>query len=110
MMRSIAKNGEKLLSALKFFTSNLHTLVYKTIEDTVVTIRAFEAARLEYDAERNNINSMVCTSGQANNSTTIITSDKVNQTKAKYEKLRDDVAVKMKFLEVCFSILFLFFD
>lgn len=99
MMRSIAKNGEKLLSALKFFTSNLHTLVFKTIEDTVVTIRAFEAARLEYDAERNNINSMMCASGQANNSTTIITSDKVNQTKAKYEKLRDDVAVKMKFLE-----------
>lgn len=99
MMRNIAKNGEKLLSALKFFTSNLHTLVYKTIEDTVVTIRAFEAARLEYDAERNNINNMVCTSGQANNSTTIITSDKVNQTKAKYEKLKDDVAVKMKFLD-----------
>lgn len=99
MMRGIAKNGEKLLSALKFFTSNLSTLVYKTIEDTIVTIRAFEAARLEYDAERNNINSMVCASGQANNSATTITSDKVNQTKAKYDKLREDVTIKMKFLE-----------
>jgi len=100
LMRGIAKNGEKLLSALKFFTSNLSTLVYKTIEDTIVTIRAFEAARLEYDAERNNINSITgCASGQANNSTTTVTSDKINQAKAKYERLRDDVAIKMKFLE-----------
>lgn len=101
-MRSIAKSGEKLLLALKFFTSNLSTLVYKTIEDTIVTIRAFEAARLEYDAERNSINSLVCSNSGAVNSnttTTTITSDKVNQAKSKYEKLRDDVVVKMKFLE-----------
>ncbi|KAI2804922.1 Arfaptin-1 [Blomia tropicalis] len=100
MMRSIAKNGEKLLMALKFFISNLSTLVYKTIEDTIVTIRAFEAARLEYDAERNNINSIVCTTaGQSSNSNTNITSDKVNHTKIKYEKLREDVLIKMKFLD-----------
>ncbi|CAG2183148.1 unnamed protein product, partial [Oppiella nova] len=46
MMRNVAKNGEKLLLALKFFTSNLSTLVHKTIEDTIVTIRHFESARL----------------------------------------------------------------
>lgn len=95
MMRSIAKNGDKLLMALKFFTSNLSTLVYKTIEDTICTIRAFEAARLEFDAERNAINNLVC----SNSNSTTVTSDKINQSKAKYERLRQDVIIKMKFLD-----------
>lgn len=103
MMRNISKNGEKLLLALKFFISNLSTLVYRTIEDTIITIRAFEAARLEYDAERNSIQSLGCASGSAGGSTTTtttnITSDKVNQAKAKFDKLREDVIVKMNFLE-----------
>lgn len=99
MMRSIAKNGDKLVMALKFFISNLSTLVYKTIEDTIGTIRAFEAARLEYDAERNSINSLVCTNSGQNANTTTVTSDKANQAKTKYEKLRQDVIIKMKFLE-----------
>ncbi len=93
MMRNVAKNGEKLVMALKFFTSNLSTLVNKTIEDTIITIRAYEMARLEFDAEKNSTaNSIPVQSGVS------ITSDKLNSAKCKYERLRDDVIVKMKFL------------
>ena len=34
--RLLVKNGEVLLGALKFFTSNLTTLVHKTIEDSIL--------------------------------------------------------------------------
>lgn len=109
MMKSIARNGDKLLMALRFFISNLTTLVYKTIEDTIVTIRAFEAARLEYDAERNCLNGLMCTSHASAGSsgtattttstTTNLSSEKMHQVRARYERLKEDVAIKMKFLD-----------
>ncbi|XP_027205555.2 ADP ribosylation factor interacting protein arfaptin [Dermatophagoides pteronyssinus] len=108
MMKSIARNGDKLLMALGFFISNLTTLVYKTIEDTIVTIRAFEAARLEYDAERNCLNGlMMCSSsnvaGQSSTTTTPtstnLNSEKLHQVRCRYERLKEDVAIKMKFLD-----------
>jgi len=94
MMRNVAKNGEKLVMALKFFTSNLSTLVNKTIEDTIITIRAYEMARLEFDAEKNSTaNLLPAQTGVS------VTSEKLNTAKCKYERLREDVIVKMKFLD-----------
>lgn len=93
MMRNVAKNGEKLIVALQFFTSNLSTLVNKTIEDTIITIRAYELARLEYDAEKN-----CCASLLPAQAGIAATCEKLNAAKCKYERLRDDVQVKMKFL------------
>ena len=46
------KNGASLLGALNFFTENLGTLVYTTIEDTMASYRDYQMNRLEYDAER----------------------------------------------------------
>ncbi|XP_054153046.1 arfaptin-2-like [Oppia nitens] len=92
MMRNVAKNGEKLLLALKFFTSNLTTLVHKTIEDTIITIKAYEMARLEYDAERNNSSTTTLTNQ-------VMATEKLRNTKCKYDRLREDVIVKMKFLD-----------
>ena len=92
MMRNVAKNGEKLLLALKFFTSNLQTLVNKTIEDTIITIKAYEMARLEFDAEKN---SLAIAVGQP----TAAAGEKLRNAKCKYERLREDVIIKMKFLE-----------
>lgn len=48
--RSLIMNGEILLGALSFFISNLTTLVHTTMEDSIVTVKAYESARLEYDA------------------------------------------------------------
>lgn len=89
------KNGEKLTTALNFFCSNLSTLINKTIEDTLTTVKQFEAARLEYDAERNSIN---FTSPTAQTSITY-SSDKLELARVRYEQLREDVQIKMKFLE-----------
>lgn len=43
--RSLTRNGETLLAALHFFNNSLNTLTNKTIEDTLLTIRQYEAAR-----------------------------------------------------------------
>jgi hypothetical protein len=43
--RNLTKNGETLLGALNFFVSSVNTLCNKTIEDTLLTIRQYEAAR-----------------------------------------------------------------
>lgn len=41
----LAKNGETLLGAINFFISSVKTLVDKTIEDTLINIKQYEAAR-----------------------------------------------------------------
>lgn len=94
MLKTVAKNGEKLILALKFFCCNLSTLVNKTIEDTITTIRAYEQARLEFDAEKNSTANLL--PAQATNPAN---SEKLAFTKMRYERLRDDVGVKLKFLD-----------
>uniref|UniRef100_A0A915HLM0 AH domain-containing protein n=1 Tax=Romanomermis culicivorax TaxID=13658 RepID=A0A915HLM0_ROMCU len=96
----IAKNGERLLSALNFFVSSLATLCDKTIEDTILTIKAFEIARLEYDANRNDLEQLQQTHNRSPDYQHALRQNEVTcqQYKAKYEQLRDDVQVKMKFL------------
>ena len=89
------KNGEKLIAALNFYCSNLSTLITKTIEDTLLTVRQYDSARLEYDAERNSLN---FTSPTAQTSITY-SSDKLELSRIRYEQLREDVQIKMKFLE-----------
>ena len=92
MLRVVAKNGEKLVAALRFFCSNLTTLCNKIIEDTIVTIRSFEQARLEYDAERNAVADLLPAQAAAN-------PEKLIAARAKYDRLRQDVSIKLKFLE-----------
>lgn len=43
--RALSKNGEMLLNALNTFLSTMNTLCNKTIEDTLMTVRQYEAAR-----------------------------------------------------------------
>lgn len=93
MLRIVAKNGEKLVLALRFFCSNLSTLVNKTIEDTIITIRSFEQARLEYDAERNSVANLLPAQAAVANP------EKLIAARSKYERLRQDVTIKLKFLE-----------
>lgn len=93
MLKNLSKNGEKLILALKFFSSNLNTLVNKTIEDTMITIRCYEKARLEYDAEKNSVSNLLPAQAVTTNT------EKLISTKAKYEKLKEDVAIKLQFLD-----------
>lgn len=41
----LCKNGEALLGAINFFVSSVDTLVNKTMEDTLMTIKHYENAR-----------------------------------------------------------------
>lgn len=89
------KNGEKLVAALNYYCSNLSTLINKTIEDTLLTVKQYESARLEYDAERNSMNLMTPTS----QTSYTYSSDKLELARIRYEQLKEDIQIKMKFLE-----------
>lgn len=95
--RNLTKNGETLLGALNFFISSVNTLCNKTIEDTLQSIRQYEAARVEYDAYRTDLETMTTKSNG---------SVGLEETQHSYEihrqhfmKLRAEVTIKMKFLD-----------
>uniref|UniRef100_A0A8C2AX24 ADP-ribosylation factor interacting protein 2a n=1 Tax=Cyprinus carpio TaxID=7962 RepID=A0A8C2AX24_CYPCA len=48
--RLLCKNGEILLGAIYFFVSSINRLFNKTMEDTLMTLRMYENARLEFAA------------------------------------------------------------
>ncbi|XP_050314402.1 arfaptin-2 [Anthonomus grandis grandis] len=95
--RNLTKNGETLLGALNFFISSVNTLCNKTIEDTMQSIRQYEAARIEYDAYRTDLESL---------STKPEGAIGLEEAQQGYEvhrqnfiKLRSEVTIKMKFLD-----------
>lgn len=45
--RLLCKNGETLLGAINYFVSSINTLVNKTMEDTLMTIKMYENARYQ---------------------------------------------------------------
>lgn len=98
--KSLFRNGEILLGALQFFNSNLETLVHKTMEDSVMTVKQYESARIEYDAYRSDLEAAQALPR------TPATAPRVDETKnqydhqkAKFDKLRGDLAIKLRFLE-----------
>uniref|UniRef100_A0A8C6SQ65 ADP-ribosylation factor interacting protein 2b n=1 Tax=Neogobius melanostomus TaxID=47308 RepID=A0A8C6SQ65_9GOBI len=96
----LCKNGETLLGAVNFFVSSINTLVNKTMEDTLMTIKMFENARLEFDAYRTDLEEL---SAGPKDAVTVIRIETAQQQyliqKDKYERLRSDVIIKLKFLE-----------
>ncbi|XP_020611603.1 arfaptin-2-like [Orbicella faveolata] len=98
--RSLVKNGEVLLGALNFFTSNLTTLVHKTMEDSIMTVKAYESARIEYDAYRTDLES---TQTGPRTATTAVKAEEAKQQfdvqKEKFDRIRGDLAIKLRFLE-----------
>ncbi|KAM7394495.1 hypothetical protein PAMP_021295 [Pampus punctatissimus] len=96
----LSKNGETLLSAINFFISSVNTLVDKTIEDTMLNIKQYEIARVEYDAYRTDLEELNLGPRDA------VTMPKIEQSqqqfqihREKFERMRNDVSVKLKFLE-----------
>lgn len=116
----LAKNGETLLGAINFFISSVNTLVDKTIEDTMLNIKQYEFARwvahihpftvagshfkiiyrIEYDAYRTDLEELNLGPRDANTLPKIEQSQQLFQIhREKYERMRNDVTVKLKFLE-----------
>nr|XP_056711594.1 arfaptin-1 isoform X2 [Euleptes europaea] len=96
----LAKNGETLLGAINFFIASVNTLVNKTIEDTLMTVKQYESARVEYDAYRTDLEELNLGPRDANTLPKIEQSQQQFQIyKEKYDKMRNDISVKLKFLE-----------
>ncbi|XP_060773281.1 arfaptin-1 isoform X1 [Neoarius graeffei] len=96
----LSKNGETLLGAINFFIASVNTLVDKTIEDTMINVKQYETARIEYDAYRTDLEELNLGPRDAT------TLPKIEQSqiqfqiyREKYEKMRNDVSTKLKFLE-----------
>ena len=53
--RNLTKNGQQLLASLNFFVSSVNTIVNKTMEDSLATVKMYETARIEYDAYRTDL-------------------------------------------------------
>ena len=97
----VSRNGETLLAAMQFFVSNMQTVCTKTMDDTLQTVKGYEAARLSYDAYRNDLEDL---KKQANTSEKAATRLPVvmaefEKHKAKFEQLRQDVDIKLKLLD-----------
>ncbi|XP_031585650.1 arfaptin-1 isoform X2 [Oreochromis aureus] len=96
----LSKNGETLLAAINFFISSVNTLVDKTIEDTMINIKQYEAARVEYDAYRTDLEELNLGPRDPNTMPKIEVSQQQFQIhREKYERMRNDVSIKLKFLE-----------
>ncbi|CAG0916733.1 unnamed protein product [Notodromas monacha] len=97
--RNLTKNGETLLGALNFFISSLNTLCNKTIEDTLMTIRDYETARVEFDAYRTDMERVAQEPKSDASAAKMRESQQMYDShRNRYEKLRGNVSVKLKFL------------
>lgn len=96
----ISKSGETLTSAINSFTSDMNTLVNKTIEDTMINAKQYEAARIEYDAYRVDLEELNLGPRDP------VTVPKLEQAqknfqmqREKYQRSKEDLSVKIKLLE-----------
>nr|CAG4649562.1 EOG090X0AQE [Scapholeberis mucronata]SVE93790.1 EOG090X0AQE [Scapholeberis mucronata] len=95
--RSLSRHGEILMAALNFFVSSVNTLVNKTMDDTLLTVKRYEAARVEYDAYRSDLEMLLLSS--SGQSSAIADAQRAHdEHKVEFEKLRADVSVKLRFL------------
>ena len=92
----VAKSGDTLVTAITFFTENLQTLSTKTIDDTIQTIREYESARIEFDAYRTDLEAY---EAQGQSFKTEEARKAFFAQKEKFEGLRNNLQIKMKFLE-----------
>ncbi|CAF0705775.1 unnamed protein product [Brachionus calyciflorus] len=97
--RQLVRQGELLMNGLNHFTSSLKTLCHKTMDDTLLTIRNYEASRLEYDAYRFDLEAMKSApqNEQKLHEISNLEQEVINF-REKYESLKKDVAIKIKFL------------
>jgi len=98
--RNLTKNGQQLLASLNFFVSSVNTIVNKTMEDSLLTVKQYEVARVEYDAYRTDLEFYAAAketdTNQQKMTETQLCFDKK---KDEFEKLRSDVQIKLKFLD-----------
>ncbi|XP_067943913.1 arfaptin-2-like isoform X2 [Watersipora subatra] len=91
-------NGEQLLGALNFFLSNMKTMCNRTIQDCLDTAKKYESARLQYDTYRSEHEQTIHSGGTGSTKAAEIR-QKFEERKKKYDQLKDDMVIKLQFLE-----------
>uniref|UniRef100_UPI003AB02CA3 arfaptin-1-like n=1 Tax=Centroberyx gerrardi TaxID=166262 RepID=UPI003AB02CA3 len=98
--RFLSKSGETLTTAVNSFTTDMNTLINKTIEDTLINVKQYEAARIEYDAYRCDLEELNLGPRDNNTLPKLEQAQRTFQNqREKYQKTRDDLSVKLKLLE-----------
>lgn len=94
--RNLTKNGGILLNALNSFISTVNVLCNKTFNDTLLTIKQYEIARIEFDAYRVDLEGTQSSTGSLG-----LEIAKKNYLKHKesYDNLRRDVNEKIQLLD-----------
>nr|XP_046237042.1 arfaptin-1-like [Scatophagus argus]XP_046237043.1 arfaptin-1-like [Scatophagus argus] len=96
----LSKSGQSLSGAINAFTSDMNTLINKTIEDTMINAKKYEAARVEYDAYRVDLEELNLGPRDAVTLPKLEHAQKEFQSqRERYERTRDDLSVKVKLLE-----------
>lgn len=96
--RSLSRHGEALLTALNFFVSSVNTLVNKTMEDTLQTVKRYETARIEYDAYRSDLEVLLQSTSTGQSSALADAQRAHDEHKIEFEKIRADLSIKLRFL------------
>ena len=81
-------------------SANLTSLVHKTIEDSITSVKAYESSRIEYNAYRTDLESIQI--GPRTAATAVKAEgakQKYDVQKDKFDRLRGDLAIKLRFLE-----------
>ncbi|KAF6737141.1 Arfaptin-1 [Oryzias melastigma] len=96
----LSKSTETLSAAIGAFTADMNTLVNKTIEDTMINAKQYEAIRIEYDAYRVDLEELNMEPRDTNTLPKFEDAQKNFQIQRdRYQKVRDDLSVKVKLLE-----------
>ena len=95
-----SKHSDDLVRVLLAFHHKMETLVNKTMEDTFLTVKQYEAARLSYDASRTAVEKArqtpPTTPTEEAKYEAIVA--EFEQEKAQYEKIHKDLDIKLQFV------------
>eukprot|EP00116_Pleurobrachia_bachei_P006189 sb/3466451/ len=95
----LERNGKGLLGAIKSFVDSLNTLVNVTMQDTILTVKNYENARIEYDAYRNEVTNLQnAPQTDANKNKLLEIQITYDDRKRKWERLMQDTHTKMNLL------------
>lgn len=88
------------MEALGTFTSDMDTLIHRTMEDTLADARRYQAARVEYDAYRVDLEELNLRPRDASTLPKLERAQRDFQDqRERYQKIRQDLNVKVQLLQ-----------
>ncbi|KAK5875495.1 hypothetical protein CesoFtcFv8_026572 [Champsocephalus esox] len=98
--RFLSKSNETLTTAMNVFTSDMNTLVNKTIEDTMINAKQYEAGRIQYDAYRVDLEELNLGPRDPETLPKLEQAQRDFQNqREQYQRVREDLSVKVKLLQ-----------